>query len=51
VKQVDVNVFGYSIVIHRAYKHTVLVSSKGWPPEWIQHLWRQHPRPAYATEP
>lgn len=28
VKQVDVSVFGYSIVIHRAYKHTVLVSSK-----------------------
>lgn len=27
VKQVDVTVFGYSIVIHRAYKHTVLVSS------------------------
>ncbi|XP_074068329.1 alpha-tectorin [Macrotis lagotis] len=25
VKQVDVAVFGYSIVIHRAYKHTVLV--------------------------
>lgn len=27
VKQVDVTVFGYTIVIHRAYKHTVLVSS------------------------
>lgn len=27
VKQVDVTLFGYSIVIHRAYKHTVLVSS------------------------
>nr|XP_011730488.1 alpha-tectorin isoform X7 [Macaca nemestrina] len=28
VKQVDVTVFGYSIVIHRAYKHTVLVNSE-----------------------
>ena len=27
VKQVDVTVWGYSIVIHRAYKHTVLVSA------------------------
>ena len=26
VKQVEVTVWGYSIVIHRAYKHTVLVS-------------------------
>ena len=26
VKQVDVTVLGYSLVIHRAYKHTVLVS-------------------------
>ncbi|XP_024607714.1 alpha-tectorin isoform X9 [Neophocaena asiaeorientalis asiaeorientalis] len=28
VKQVDVTVLGYSIVIHRAYKHTVLVNSE-----------------------
>ncbi|XP_056682094.1 alpha-tectorin [Monodelphis domestica] len=28
VKQVDVAVFGYSIVIHRAYKHTVLVNNE-----------------------
>uniref|UniRef100_G1PN46 Alpha-tectorin n=1 Tax=Myotis lucifugus TaxID=59463 RepID=G1PN46_MYOLU len=27
VKQVDVTVFGYSIVIHRAYKHTVLIGN------------------------
>lgn len=31
VKQVDVTVFGYSIVIHRAYKHTVLVSTSQTP--------------------
>ncbi|XP_049569232.1 alpha-tectorin isoform X8 [Orcinus orca] len=28
VKQVDVTVLGYSIVIHRAYKHTVLVNNE-----------------------